>query len=64
MDAPPIQYARTDDGVNIAYWTLSKDPPIQLYRPIDSPRGRERRQVSALRASPTGYKRGPNALKR
>jgi hypothetical protein len=21
MDAPPIQYARTGDGVNIAYWT-------------------------------------------
>ena len=21
MDAPPIQYARTEDGVNIAYWT-------------------------------------------
>ena len=24
MDAPPIQYARTDDGVNIAYWTLGE----------------------------------------
>ncbi len=23
MDAPPIQYARTDDGVNIAYGQLS-----------------------------------------
>lgn len=22
MDAPPIQYARTEDGVNIAYWAL------------------------------------------
>jgi hypothetical protein len=21
MDAPPIQYTRTSDGVNIAYWT-------------------------------------------
>lgn len=21
MDAPPIQYARAEDGVNIAYWT-------------------------------------------
>jgi len=20
MDAPPIQYARTDDGVSVAYW--------------------------------------------
>ena len=26
MDAPPIQYARTDDGVNIAYWTLGQGP--------------------------------------
>ncbi len=24
MDVPPIQYARTDDGVNIAYWTLGE----------------------------------------
>ncbi len=24
MDAPPIQYARTEDGVNIAYWTLGE----------------------------------------
>ena len=22
MDAPPIQYTRAEDGVNIAYWTL------------------------------------------
>ena len=22
MDAPPIQYARSEDGVNLAYWTL------------------------------------------
>ena len=28
MDAPPIQYARTEDGVNIAYWTLGVGPPI------------------------------------
>ena len=28
MDAPPIQYARTEDGVNIAYWTLGEGPPI------------------------------------
>jgi hypothetical protein len=26
MDAPPIQYARTEDGVNIAYWTLGEEP--------------------------------------
>ena len=24
MDAPPIQYCRTEDGVNIAYWTLGE----------------------------------------
>ena len=24
MDAPPIQYARTEDGVNLAYWTLGE----------------------------------------
>jgi pimeloyl-ACP methyl ester carboxylesterase len=30
MDAPPIRYARTDDGVNIAYWTLGEGPPIVL----------------------------------
>jgi hypothetical protein len=24
MDAPPTQYARTEDGVNIAYWTRGK----------------------------------------
>ena len=28
MDAPPIQYARTDDGVNIAYWTLGEGFPL------------------------------------
>ena len=28
MDAPPIQYAHTDDGVNIAYWTLGDGPPL------------------------------------
>ena len=28
MDAPPIQYARTDDGVNIAYWTIGSGPPL------------------------------------
>ena len=30
MDAPPIQYARTEDGVNIAYWTLGSGPPLVL----------------------------------
>jgi class 3 adenylate cyclase len=28
MDAPSIQYARTDDGVNIAYWTLGEGEPV------------------------------------
>jgi DNA-binding CsgD family transcriptional regulator/pimeloyl-ACP methyl ester carboxylesterase len=28
MDAPPIQYARTTDGVNIAYWSLGEGPPL------------------------------------
>ena len=28
MDAPPIQYARTEDGVNIAYWTLGEGVPM------------------------------------
>ena len=27
MDAPPIQYARTEGGVNIAYWTLGESGP-------------------------------------
>ena len=30
MDAPPIQYARTDDDVNIAYWTLGEGPPLVI----------------------------------
>ena len=28
MDAPPIQYARTADGVNIAFWTLGEGQPL------------------------------------
>jgi len=28
MDMPQIQYARTDDGVNLAYWTLGAGPPL------------------------------------
>ncbi|MCZ6544706.1 MAG: adenylate/guanylate cyclase domain-containing protein [Chloroflexi bacterium] len=34
MDAPPIQYARTEDGVNIAYWTLGKGPPLLYLRAV------------------------------
>ncbi len=30
MDAPPIQYARTEDGVNIAYW--AEGPPAVACR--------------------------------
>ena len=33
MEAPPIQYCRTDDGVNIAYWTIGDGPAVV---PIDS----------------------------
>jgi class 3 adenylate cyclase len=29
-DAPPIQYARTSDGVDIAYWTYGSGPPLVL----------------------------------
>ncbi len=28
MDAPPIQYARTEDGVNIAYWARGDGPTV------------------------------------
>jgi pimeloyl-ACP methyl ester carboxylesterase len=30
MDAPPIQYAKTTDGVNIAYWAIGEGPPLVL----------------------------------
>ena len=30
MDAPPIQFAHTDDGVNIAYWAIGHGPIIVL----------------------------------
>ena len=30
MDASPIQYARTEDGVNIAYWTLGEGRPFVM----------------------------------
>ena len=30
MEAPPIQYARTSDGVSIAYWTLGEGPPVLM----------------------------------
>jgi DNA-binding CsgD family transcriptional regulator/pimeloyl-ACP methyl ester carboxylesterase len=28
MDSPGIQYAKTNDGVSIAYWTLGSGPPL------------------------------------
>ncbi len=34
MEAPPIQYARTADGVNLAYCTLADGPPALLLHPI------------------------------
>jgi len=27
---PRIQYAKTSDGVNIAYWTMGQGPPLVL----------------------------------
>ena len=32
MDAPPIQYCRTADGVNIAYWTLGEGHSLMVLR--------------------------------
>ena len=32
MDAPPIQYARTSDGLNIAYWAIGDGPTLVLQR--------------------------------
>ena len=36
MNAPPIQYCRTDDGVNIAYWTLGEGPTVVI---VEDPGG-------------------------
>jgi class 3 adenylate cyclase len=33
MEPPPIQYAKTSDGVNIAYWTLGSGMPLVLTTP-------------------------------
>ena len=30
MDAPPIQYAKTADGVSIAFWALGEGPPLVI----------------------------------
>ncbi len=29
---PRIQYAKTSDGVNIAYWTMGAGPPLVVLR--------------------------------
>ena len=31
MDAPPIEYARTEDGVTIAYWTIGRGYPLIMH---------------------------------
>jgi len=31
---PRIQYARTSDGVSIAYWTLEKGEPLVFMLPL------------------------------
>ena len=36
MDAPPIQYARTSDGVSIAYWVAGMGPAIVVFAPVHS----------------------------
>ena len=28
MDAPPVQYCKTSDGTNIAWWSLGEGPPL------------------------------------
>ena len=50
MDAPPIQYARTDDGVNIAYWTLGEGRPFISTPAIPGTHLREEWNVAHLRA--------------
>ena len=50
MDAPPIQYARTDDGVNIAYWTLGGGRPFVMTPPIPGSHLREEWEFGQLRA--------------
>jgi class 3 adenylate cyclase/pimeloyl-ACP methyl ester carboxylesterase len=30
MDAPPIQYAKTSDGVSIAFWAIGEGPPLVI----------------------------------
>ncbi len=50
MDAPPIQYARTDDGVNIAYWTLGRGRPFISTPAIPGTHLGEEWNVAHLRA--------------
>ena len=50
MDALPIQYARTDDGVNIAYWTLGEGPPLVIVHPGAMSHGELEWRVPEIRA--------------
>ncbi len=34
MDPPPIRYARTSDGVDLACWTLGAGPPLVIGPPM------------------------------
>ena len=35
MDTPPIRYAKTSDGVSIAFWTLGDgEPPLIMSPPL------------------------------
>ena len=34
MDAPPIQYARTEDNLNIAYWAIGDGPTLIFNHPM------------------------------
>jgi len=34
MDAPPIQYAKTADGVSIAYYAIGEGPPLVYLNPL------------------------------
>ena len=49
MDAPAIQYTRTADGVNIAYWTRGEGPPTLLLHPIAISHLGMERQVPSFR---------------
>jgi class 3 adenylate cyclase len=35
MQEPPIQYTKTKDGMNIAFWTMGEGPPLVLTSPMN-----------------------------